>query len=149
MLPFVVLVNLAATLIMTGLIWFVQVVHYPLFGSVEPDSFRAYSGLHNRLTTYVVMPPMLVELVTAALLCILGPPAIPAVAAWTGLGLVGVIWASTFFLQVPRHDILGRGFRPDIHQRLVVTNWIRTMAWTARGLLMLWIAWRLMGTADL
>lgn len=145
MTPTLVIANLAATLYMTGVIWFVQVVHYPLFGGVGTDGFPAYSALHNRLTTYVVMPPMLLELATAVALCFWRPAVMNATTAWTGLLLVGVIWASTFLLQVPRHEVLGQGFRPDAHTALVVTNWIRTIAWSARSLLMLWIVWRLVG----
>lgn len=59
------LVQSAATLFMTGLIWFVQVVHYPLFGSAGRDIFAGYERAHQRRTGWVVGPPMLVELATA------------------------------------------------------------------------------------
>jgi hypothetical protein len=35
----VLLTCVASTLFMTGLSWFVQVVHYPLFAAVGPDAF--------------------------------------------------------------------------------------------------------------
>jgi hypothetical protein len=41
-------VHLAATAAMVGLIWFVQVVHYPLFASVGADEFVAYENAHTR-----------------------------------------------------------------------------------------------------
>ena len=37
---FIVLLQLASTLAMVGLIWFVQVVHYPLFEKVGAGGFR-------------------------------------------------------------------------------------------------------------
>jgi hypothetical protein len=58
---YVLLANLAATLFMVGVIWFVQVVHYPLFSRVGSEKFSLYPKAHSRLTTYVVGPPMLVE----------------------------------------------------------------------------------------
>jgi hypothetical protein len=65
---YILLAHLAATLFMVGVIWFVQVVHYPLFSRVGPEKFSLYSEAHSRLTTYVVGPPMLAEASTALLL---------------------------------------------------------------------------------
>lgn len=137
------LAHLGATLFMVGVIWFVQIVHYPLFARVGPDLFTAYSESHSRLTTYVVGPTMLVELGTAVLLVFFHPPQIPAAALWLGLVLIAAIWLSTALLQVPRHEVLGLRFDEITHQSLVATNWIRTIAWSARGLLVLWISARL------
>ena len=62
-MKYVLLAHVAATLFMVGVIWFVQVVHHPLFSRVGPEKFSLYSEAHSRLTTYVVGPPMLVEAV--------------------------------------------------------------------------------------
>ncbi len=127
-----------ATLSMVGLIWFIQVVHYPMFALVGEDAFQNYEAVHQRLTTYVVAPLMLVELGTAATLVANRPAYIGAPWAIVGLCLVGVIWLSTWFLQVPAHNALQSGFDAAIHHRLVTTNWLRTIAWTLRGLLVVW-----------
>jgi hypothetical protein len=58
---YVLLAHLAATLFMVGVIWFVQMVHYPLFSRIGPEKFSLYSEARSRLTTHVVGPPMLVE----------------------------------------------------------------------------------------
>jgi uncharacterized membrane protein len=100
------LTHLTATLFMVGVIWFVQIVHYPLFDRVGPSVFTAYSDAHSRLTTYVVGPPMLLELSTGVLLLLFRPANVPAAVLWVGLALIAVIWLSTAFLQVPRHEIL-------------------------------------------
>lgn len=137
------LLHLASTLFMVGVIWFVQVVHYPLFARIGPEIFPAYSDAHSRLTTYVVGPPMLLELSTGVLLLLFRPAGVPAAALWIGLALISVIWLSTALLQVPRHETLGLGFDATAHRALVATNWIRTAAWSARGALVLWISARL------
>ncbi len=54
----VLLVHAAATLFMTGVIWFVHVVHYPLFAGVGPELFPRYQAANTRRTGYVVMPPI-------------------------------------------------------------------------------------------
>ena len=128
-------VHLAATLVMVGVIWFVQVVHYPLFAAVGASGFRTYAAEHGRRTTLVVAAPMLIELGTGVALLWRRPGAVPSSWVWVGLGLLAVVWASTFGLQVPRHAELANGFDVRAHRRLVAGNWLRTAAWSARGLL--------------
>ncbi len=132
--------HLAATLLMLGVIWFVQVVHYPLFAKTGGADFRAYEQRHTSLTTWVVAPPMLVEGITALLLFWFKPPGVSSWQLAIGLALLSVIWLSTAFVQVPCHNVLSGGFDLVVHQRLVRTNWIRTAAWSLRGLLVLWMA---------
>ena len=128
-------VHAFATLSMTGLIWFVQVVHYPLFRAVAPEGFRAFEQEHQRRTTWVVGPMMLMEVGTAVLLCGGIAPGVRPWWAWAGLGLVGVVWASTFLVQSPLHMKLEGWKDEGLIRRLVATNWVRTAAWTARGVL--------------
>jgi hypothetical protein len=137
---YVLLANLAVTLFMVGVVWFVQVVHYPLFSRVGSEKFSLYSEAHSRLTTYVVGPPMLVEAATALLLVIRRPDTVPMAAPLIGLALVVIVWLSTALLQVPRHTTLGSGFDRRAWSRLVLSNWVRTLAWSARGVLVLWMA---------
>ncbi len=144
-MKYVLLVHVAATLFMVGVIWFVQVVHYPLFAKVGSEGFALYSKAHSRLTTYVVGPPMLVEAATALLLVFRRPEDIPLTAAIIGFGLVAIIWLSTALLQVPRHTALGSGFDHAAWSALVLSNWVRTVAWSARGGLVLWMASRVLG----
>jgi hypothetical protein len=133
----VLLAHVASTWTMVGLIWFVQIVHYPLYAQVGSDRFAAYEAAHNRLTTWVVGPPMLIEVVTAGLLVLVKPEQIPSSYLWCGVLLLAIIWGSTALLQVPQHEILTRGFAIDAHRFLVASNWIRTIAWTLRGVLVL------------
>jgi len=128
-----ILIHASATLFMTGLIWFVQVVHYPLMVNVGAVGFKDYETHHQRLTTWVVGPAMLVELTCAAWLVIQPIEGIPIWMVFTGLALLILIWLSTGFLQVPRHRELERGFDATAHRRLVRSNWIRTVGWTLRS----------------
>ncbi|NIM01561.1 MAG: hypothetical protein GTN89_02230 [Acidobacteria bacterium] len=139
-LPTLFIIHLASTLSLTGLIWFVQIVHYPLLKRVGEDTFAGYHGEHVRRTSWVVAAPMIVEAVTAVMISLGPPDFIPAWQAWLGLLLVAVIWVSTLLLQIPAHRRLERVFLTATHRRLVATNWIRTIAWTLRALLLvLWL----------
>lgn len=133
----VLLAQALATVFMTGLGWFVQVVHYPLFARVGAAGFAEYHARHSALTTQVVALPMLAEIATAAWLVLVPAPGVPRTWAWIGLALVGVVWASTAFLQIPQHGVLGGGYDEVAWRRLVAGNWVRTIAWSLRSLLVL------------
>ncbi len=62
MTPTVLFLHALSTVFMTGLIWFVQVVHYPLKAMVDTGSFTAYQRAHQTRTAWIVGPPMLVEI---------------------------------------------------------------------------------------
>ncbi|MFK7767779.1 MAG: hypothetical protein AB8B55_11200 [Mariniblastus sp.] len=143
-----VLLNLVSTWYMVGLIWMVQVVHYPLFKSVGQSEFDSYQKSHQFLTTLVVGPPMIVELFSTVFLLIYPPTrdARTMTLLYVGLGLLIVTWLSTAFLQVPCHGKLEQGFDAQIHQRLVSSNWIRTLAWSARGLVIGAIVWGMLNS---
>lgn len=127
------LVQVVAAAAMTGLIWFVQIVHYPLFVAVGADAFAAYETAHQRLTGYVVAPIMAVEMATAVGGLAIDWPSGLETTTVVAFGLLLVIWLSTAFVQIPCHHRLSTGFDADVHRRLVATNWIRTIAWTARS----------------
>ena len=122
---------------MVGLIWFVQIVHYPLFASVGRGGFAEYSRAHSRLTGLVVGPPMLLEAGTAVALVVWPPGGVPFSLPLLGLVLLAGVWLSTALLQSPQHTVLGRGFAAGSHSFLVASNWVRTVLWTVRGLIVL------------
>ncbi len=131
--------QLASTLPLVGLIWTIQLVHYPLFDAVRGDLFARFHRAHSTRITWIVMPLMMVELAGAIAGVALFEPAshiLGHVATWAGFVAVVVIWAATFLLSVPMHDRLAAGFDVVAHRRLVWTNWVRTAAWTARGVLL-------------
>lgn len=140
MSEFILLVHVAATLAMVGVIWFVQVVHYPLLAQVSRSDFSAYEREHQRRTTWVVAPTMLVEAITAIVLFAIPPVDMGRTLPAVGVILLAVIWLSTFLVQVRQHARLSNGFHAITHRRLVRYNWLRTVAWTGRGILVLAMA---------
>lgn len=133
------LVHAAATWFMVGLIWFVQVVHYPLMLRVGREVGCEYEAQHMRRTTWVVGPVMLVEAITAVTLLVFPPVDIDPWTLWLSLGLLGVIWLLTASTQVRQHKSLCSDHNPDVIRALVRYNWPRTIAWTARGGLVAWM----------
>ena len=133
------LCHAAATLFMVGLIWFVQRVHYPLLSGVGMREFATYEQAHVGRTFPVVGPPMVLEAVTGAALVAVDLPGVPTAIPWIGVALLALVWLATAMLLVPRHRELSAGFDARSHRQLVAFNWIRTLAWSLRGALVLWM----------
>lgn len=125
------LAHAGVTLVLVGLIWTIQLVHYPLFRHVDPSAWDAFHDAHGMRITWLVGLLMPAEVLLAGALVLQQP----SLLTWAGVGLLVVIWLSTALVQVPLHQRLGEGFDEAVHARLVAFNWIRTIAWTLRGLL--------------
>ncbi|QDV05191.1 hypothetical protein Poly30_06870 [Planctomycetes bacterium Poly30] len=132
----------AVTWAMVGLIWTIQVVHYPLFAYVK-SGFRQYHEQHMHRITFVVGPLMLAELAGSVYLW-LHPPAGTDARLWlAALLLLGIAWVDTGLFSVPQHGRLeSGGFDVAAHRGLMISNLVRTLAWTARGLLIAWLVVR-------
>jgi hypothetical protein len=124
------IIHLAVTAALAGLIWTIQIVHYPLFKEVGNKEFILYHQRHMDLISWLVGPLMLAELASAGLLLFLGERSVLFLSSLAALGL---IWASTALIQIPLHQLLTSGHDPRAIDRLVRTNWWRTAAWTLRG----------------
>lgn len=125
---------------MCGLIWFVQLVHYPLFARVRADDAADHAAENQRRTSWVVVPFMLVEMATALAIAIAPPAGVGRGTALVGVALVLAIWGSTALVQMPLHARLRReGDVPAVVAALVRTNWFRTAAWTVRAVLAVWM----------
>lgn len=128
--------NLVATLFLTGVTWFLQVVHYPLLARVGPERLERYIAGESSRTAWVVTFPMLVELVTAVGLVVNRPPRVPLWLPVAGLLMLAVVWFVTVFVQVPRLAHLAGGFDAEAFHGLIASNWLRTGVWTARAVLL-------------
>ncbi len=129
MYEFLPILELISALYLSGVIVFVQLVHYPLFAELSSQSFIRYQELHQQRTSYVVIIPMCVEFFCAAFLTLTYTGTLRILA----LALLLVIWGSTFFIQVPIHKQLLNGYNQRLISKLVSTNWLRTICWPLRS----------------
>ena len=123
--------HLFATVFMTGLIWCVQIVVYPLFSTIG----QAFPDYHKRYTQrigWVVGPVMGLELSTGVLWLYLTANSL----ALANLLLLGGIWVSTALVQMPLHQRLSEEASPSLVRSLVKTNWLRTALWSLRSCLL-------------
>ena len=122
------LIQLVATAAMTGIIWLVQLVHYPMFAGIDQPSFLQWHEFHSRRITYIVAPLMLAELVLSAYLSY----ELTSAAQFSVFFLALMVWASTFFLSVPLHNRLGQKHESTLIEALIKTNWPRTIAYSLK-----------------
>jgi hypothetical protein len=124
----------AVTWFLVGLIWVVQIVIYPQMARIVSVGFPAWHRTYTLRISWVVAPMMVLETVLASWWVFSAPG---SGFAWVGFGLAGTVWASTFVMQIPLHRRLAGGWDEPTINRLVGTNWVRTVAWSLRGLLFL------------
>jgi hypothetical protein len=125
--------QLVATIYLVGLIWCIQVVHYPLMSHIEIREFVDFHRQHSVRVGSIVILPMVFELLASVTLAVLPPNDVAPTLPLLGLGLTVVIWISTFGIQVPLHRKLSDGFNADHHRLLVRSNWVRTLSWSLRA----------------
>lgn len=111
---------------MTGLIWTIQVVHYPSFYYTK-ESFSIFHTFHSQRISYLVIPIMLAELATAIYLMSMIPMGV------SNLILLILTWVATFLLSVPYHNQLEHHYSESLIRGLVLTNWARTLLWSVRS----------------
>lgn len=141
-MDYVFKLNIIFTAAMFGVIWIVQLVHYPMFAGLERETFVTWHKYHSDRISYVVIPLMIGELLTSIAMFWMLQDATSLVL----LGLTVSVWASTFFVSVPLHNALGAGdheLTPRQIQKLVSTNWIRTLLYSMKIVLLFFVtfAW--------
>ncbi len=127
------LVHVALTWALVGLIWTIQLVQYSSFAYVGAAEFAGFHDHHSKRITWIVAPLMGGELLTGLALFLAGPDGLSAGLLWIGLAPMALNWAWTFWVAVPLHARLSVP-EPRLMQALVRANWVRTAAWTGRGL---------------
>ena len=132
---FVLTVHLVSACIMVGVIWFVQLVHYPLLAVVPVESAKQVAEKHQKRTGIVVGPPMAVEGVSTLILWANTPSGVWWWLTWANGACLAVALLCTIFLSVPRHARMVDAPDAQVGKELVLTNWPRTIAWTMCGLL--------------
>ena len=140
-------INAASTLAMTGIIWLIQLVHYPAFSYIDASTFGDFARFHQHAISIVVVPLMLVEVVTTFLLLWKPHPALTRGLSLTAAACLALAWLSTLLLQVPLHQQLLQGPNEACVAKLITTNWLRTSAWSMRALILFFALRRCVGLA--
>ncbi len=119
-----------------GVIWFAQLVVYPLFAKVGSDDYVAYHTFYlSRIPLPVIGPGFACFLLPIALM-VFRPLSIPLWIALANVvcGLVALV--VTLALEIPRHYRLENGGKQEsVILELIRYNWPRTLAITGSAFL--------------
>lgn len=127
---------------MVGLIWTIHFVHYPLFSFVGEKEYVAFQAEHVERIGRVLLVPWAIEGACVAILLLtvlrgqyrrLAPPVV------IGAGAMAVILGISAFFSAPAHGKLADGFDAAVHSDLMLADLFRTLAWTVRGAIAVWI----------
>lgn len=142
-------IHLAATLFMVGLIWTIHYVHYPLFANVGESTYASFQASHVERIGKLLFVPWLTEGITLigvlALAFLGGHKALRVPTVINGAAMAVVLVISGFW-SAPAHGKLADGFDASVHDQLMTANLIRTLAWTVCGICAVWLV--LLNSAD-
>ena len=127
------MIHLISTSLMVGIIWVIQVVHYPSFHFIGNSRYISFQKFHMERISYIVIPIMLVESISGFLLIYdeLNPILL------ISMVLLLSIWMLTVFFFALVHQKLVSGYQVGMVAKLVKINWVRTLLWTLRLLLLI------------
>ena len=139
----ILIINIFSAFFATGLIWTIQLVHYPSMRFVSRDKFELFHSFHQLRISIIAMPLMAIELITTIILFMQNIDNESSLIFKINLIIVTLIWFSTFFIQVPLHQKLSKGKKNSLIDKLVLTNWFRTVLWTLRSILIIFFLYLL------
>lgn len=128
--------HLISTSIMVGVIWVVQLVHYPSFKYVNESNYIIFQKYHMSNISYIVFPVMFTELITAILILFFGEESLFFMLSLICLFL---IWVITGVLFTKFHNILQKGKDLKMIEKMIKANWMRTLLWTLRLIMILFV----------
>jgi len=132
MLTIIHIFNVAVSWGLLILIWLVQIIIYPGLARIPSNEFVNYHEWYVTRITMVVLPLMICEILIAIAWFFLQDNLFYPIVAGS---LVILVWCSTFTFQVPIHKSLQAGKDKSKIRRLVATNWIRTVAWSLKAVI--------------
>ncbi len=107
------------------LIWLVQIIIYPGMHGWDPARFTVLHRDYTRRISFIVGPLMLCQ----AALVLHQLITVPDNTVVVQILLIGGVWWVTIFISVPLHRKLSGGYEERTVNRLVTTNWLRTVGW--------------------
>ena len=112
---------------MCVVLWLVQLVIYPSFLRLKSSELIAWHKAYTFRVSFVILPLMFGQL-ALSILSVVGDASI---LEWTAFVFVLVCWILTFFVSVPLHrKIEQNDITRETRQKLITTNWPRTILWS-------------------
>lgn len=138
-LALVFLFQMVSTFSMFGIIWFMQLIHYPLLNNIR-DGFAQYERADLRRSASFIGPLLILDLVLSIYLIALETTSLLIRLATFNLVLNILYWLWTFLFQLQQHQKLSIGFSKTAIHKLLVSHWVRTSIWCLKVATLMWMA---------
>jgi len=134
---FFLLINLLSTILIAGILWFVQLVHYPLFNEIPAKNFINYGYYHSRKVSGIIKPLFIVDFTTLILLLILLGSNLSTNLMIVNVTIFIITIVLTQIIFIPIHQKLSKSPNSQTISQLIRLNWIRTLIWSLKVVFML------------
>ena len=128
-------IHFLSTSLMVGIIWVIQLLHYPAFHFIKESDYVEFQHFHMERISFIVVPVMVLELFSAFMLVYY----IQSNLLILCLIILLFIWLITFIFFTKLHQSLLGGYDKTIVDKLVRINWSRTILWSIRLIILIYI----------
>ena len=128
-------VHFLSTSLMVGIIWVIQLLHYPAFNFIKESDYVEFQHFHMQRISFIVVPVMILELFSAFMLVYYVRSNLLILC----LIILLFIWLITFVFFTKLHQSLLDGYDKKIVDKLVKINWSRTILWSLRLIILIYI----------
>ena len=128
-------IHFLSTSLMVGIIWVIQLLHYPTFHFIEQSDYVEFQHFHMQRISFIVVPVMIIELLSGFMLVYYFRSNLLILC----LIILLVIWSITFVFFTKLHQSLLGGYDKIIVDKLVQINWSRTVLWSLKLIILIYI----------
>ena len=128
-------VHFLSTSLMVGIIWVIQLLHYPAFHFIKESDYVEFQHFHMQRISFIVVPVMILELFSAFMLVYYLRSNLLTIC----LIILLFIWLITFVFFTKLHQSLLDGYNKTVVDKLVKINWSRTILWSLRLIILIYI----------
>ena len=128
-------IHFLSTSLMVGIIWVIQLLHYPTFHFIKESDYVEFQHFHMQRISFIVVPVMIIELLSGFMLVYYFRSNLLILC----LIILLVIWLITFVFFTKLHQSLLGGYDKIIVDKLVQINWSRTILWSLRLIILIYI----------
>jgi len=108
------------------LILLVQLIIYPTFHNISVDIFSEWHHGYMEKISFIVGPLMIIQPIIVISQCLTHNSFL----CYLSIIMILIVWAITFMYSVPCHNLLQyNGYDKTIVDKLILTNWYRTIPW--------------------
>ena len=130
-------IHFLSTAIMVGVIWVIQLIHYPSFHFIKKSNYSKFQQFHMNRISIIVIPTMIIEIISGLL--IFWSVFHSNIFFISSLFILISIWAITFIFFTKMHQGLVFGYNQEIVNKLILINWSRTLLWSLRLIILCYI----------